>query len=249
MVSAVVLTKNAAINLPRCLQSLLWCDEIIVIDNFSTDDTIKISRENKAQVYQRELGDDFASQRNFGLQKAQNNWVLFVDADEEVSPLLRQEIIEKTQSQTFYQGFCLKRKDFFHGRWLKYGETGQISLLRLAKKNAGIWSRPVHEVWQISGSVGYLKNPLLHYHQISLGDFLERINRYTSVNAKYLFDQGRRENIFSMIFFPSVKFVQNYFFKLGFLDGFPGLIMAFLMSFHSLTTRVKIWGKQHGQNS
>lgn len=249
MVSAIVLTKNEAKSLPRCLQSLLWCDEIVVIDNFSTDDTVKISHKYRGQVYQRDLGDDFAAQRNFGLQKARNDWVLFVDADEEVSSLLRQEITAKIQSQTSYQGFYLKRKDFFHGRWLKYGETGQTILIRLAKKNANHWFRPVHEVWQISGPVGYLKNPLLHYHQISLSGFLERINRYTSINAKYLFDQGRRETIFSVVFFPLAKFIQNYFLKLGFLDGFPGLIMAFLMSFHSLATRVKVWEKQHGQNS
>lgn len=253
MISAVVLTRNEEKNISRCLQSLSWCDEVIVIDDFSTDKTAVLAKKLGAKVFKRRLNNDFAAQRNFGLRRAQGDWVLFVDADEVVTSLLREEIREKTRKgnrkNTERAGFHLKRKDYFLGKWLRFGETAHLRLLRLAKKGAGEWQRPVHEIWQIKGEIGQLKNPLLHYHQINLSQFLERINDYTTINAKIFNQQGRRENFLTIILFPIAKFIQNYFLRLGFWDGFPGLVMAFLMGFHSLVTRIKIWELHHGKNS
>ena len=147
-ISAVVLTKNEEENIEKCIKSLSFCDEIIIIDDNSTDETIsKIRMLNaKCQIYSRDLGGDFASQRNFGLQKANGDWVLFIDADETVSKKLADEIIKQIKvGKAGVNGNYFKREDIFLGKKLKHGETGSVKLLRLAKKDKGTWKRKVHE--------------------------------------------------------------------------------------------------------
>ncbi len=239
MISAVVLAGNEAKNLAACLASLDWCDEIIVIDDFSTDRTVAIARENGALVFQHHLKNDFAGQRNFGLQKARGDWILFIDADERVSSALAAEILNSQFSILNYDGFNLKRRDFWGGHWLEHGETGRIELLRLARQGAGLWQRPVHEFWDIKGAVGELKNPLLHYPHQGLTDFLIHVNFYSDLHADTFYRQGVRPADIRIIVNPLGKFIVNWIFKLGFLDGTPGLIVALVMSFHSFLA----WGK------
>ncbi len=172
---------------------------------------------------------DFALERNLSLQKAKTEWVLFVDTDEKVSPELEKEIKNIT-TDTKYDGFYIKRKDYFLDKWLRFGETGSIKLLRLGRKRAGKWVRKVHEYWDIKNA-GELKSLLLHYPIQSI----EKINFYSEIDAKEF-------GYFSLpeIFYkPLGKFIQNYFFRLGFLDGFPGFVHAWMMSFQSLVVRVK----------
>jgi len=241
-ISAVVLTKNEEKNIKECLEGLGFCDEVIVVDDNSDDRTREIAKEFGARVFVRALDGDFAAQRNYALRQAQGDWALFVDADERVSPALASEITNYTLHITNYSGFYLKRKDYFLGRWLKHGETANVKLLRLAKKNAGRWKRKVHEFWAIEkGRVGELKNPLLHFPHPTISQFLEQINEYTSLDAYQFYKEGQRCQLWQMFIYPPAKFLQNYFFGLGFLDGFPGLVMALMMSLHSLTTRVKLW--------
>ncbi len=242
-ISAVVLTKNEEKNIKGCLKSLDFCDEMIVVDDFSPDRTREIAREHGARVFQRRLAGDFASQRKLGLRKAKNDWVLFIDADERISPALAGEILNYESRIMNYDGFYFKRRDFFLGCWLKHGETSRVRLLRLARKNSGRWQGRVHETWQVKGKIGDLEEPLLHYPHPSLTEFLEKINHYTSLRAR------EEKNFFwsQLFFYPLLKFSQNYFFRLGFLDGWAGLMMAWLMSFHSLVVRVKTWEKNQGQ--
>ncbi|MGB9706711.1 MAG: glycosyltransferase family 2 protein [Microgenomates group bacterium] len=246
MISAVVLTKNEEKNIAPCLKSLWWCDEIIVIDDYSENETIPRIKNLKLKIYKRHLGGDFAKQRNFGLKKAQGEWVLFVDADERVTPALAAEIKKKIL-KTPYQGFYLKRQDFWGGKLLQYGETANIKLLRLGKKSAGWWERPVHEVWKIKGRIGELKNPLLHYPHQTVSDFLKDINFYTDLNAKFFYQKGVKTSCWQILAYPAGKFIVNYFLKRGFLDGTAGFIFALFMSFHSFLTRAKLW--LLGQNS
>lgn len=242
-ITAVVLTKNEARRLKKCLEGLSFCDEVIVVDDDSKDKTRQIAKQAGAKVYQHSLKDNYAQQRNFGLKKAKNEWVLFVDADEKVSPVLKTEILNFQFS--IFNGVYLKRKDWFLGRWLNHGETGRVKLLRLGRKNAGRWQRKVHEFWQIEkGRVGELKSPLLHFPHSTLTDFLDKINEYTSLHAEELIKEGRKFQFWQVILYPTAKFLVNYFWRLGFLDGFPGLVSAWMMSFHSLVTRIKIWEKE-----
>ncbi|MCJ7826299.1 glycosyltransferase family 2 protein [Patescibacteria group bacterium] len=249
MISAVILTKNNATTLPKILSSLQWCDEIIVIDDYSTDDTIVIAKKQKAHVFQRHLNDDFAGQRNFGMEQAKGEWVLFVDSDEIVSEVLQKEIRETISRQGTDKegsvGYFLKRDDIFFGKKLKHGETAHVKLMRLAKRNAGIWIRPIHEYWDVRGKTETLNNPLVHSAHPNVAQFIDDINKYTSINAQYLYKNGMRSNVFAIIAYPKVKFFQNYIARLGFLDGTAGFVMAVMMSFHSFLTRAKLYILNH----
>ena len=134
-VSAVVLTRNEEQNVRACIESLAFCDEMLVVDDSSVDQTIKIAQNLGAKVYKRDLNGDFASQRNFGMKKAKSEWVLFIDADERVSEDLKEEIIESINEKNCKRvGFFIKRRDYIWGKFLKYGETGGAKFLRLIRR-------------------------------------------------------------------------------------------------------------------
>lgn len=249
MISAIVLTKNEEKNILNCLRSLSWCDETLVIDDASTDKTVEIAKKNGAKVFSRSLSDNFAEQRNFGLNKAKGEWVLFVDADEVVPSALWFEIMQHTNNAfSNFTGFFLKRKDIMWGSELTHGETGKIKLLRLAKKDAGKWVGKVHEVWEITGKTMTLNNPIRHYPHMNVEKFLKEINFYTDLRAKELFVKKTTVFWVSILLYPAGKFIQNYIFKQGFRDGIPGLILALMMSFHSFLVRGKLWLMWQGNN-
>ena len=246
MLSAIILTKNEEENIKDCLNSLKFCDEAIVIDDYSKDNTTNYARQCQAKVYNRNLDGNFSSQRNFGLEKAKGDWVLFVDADERISADLAAEIrVQGPGSKVRgVKGYCIKREDSFLGKKLKFGETSSIKLLRLAKKDSGRWVGKVHEEWQIKGETAVLNNFLIHHRSLTISQFLQRINFYSTLRAEELFNKGHKTNIFLIFLYPKAKFIQNYFFRLGFLDGIRGFIFAIMMSLHSFMVRAKLWVMQ-----
>lgn len=137
--------------------------------------------------------------------------------------------------------FYIKRKDVFLGRELKFGETGNLKLVRLVKKGKGLWKRPVHEYLEVSGKIEELNSPLEHFSHNNIASFVKKLNFYTSINAEYLYKNREKASFFSIFFYPVGKFLKNYFWKLGFLDGAHGFIHAVLMSFHSFLTRAKLF--------
>ncbi len=239
MISAVILTKNEEKNIVDCLENLKFCDEIVIVDDYSNDRTVEISKRYNAKIFLRKL-DDFSKQRNFGLEKANGEWVLFVDADERVNFDLAKEI-QKVILEDNRTGFYIRRADTIWGRELKYGEFLGLSFLRLGKKGYGNWTGRVHEEWRINGSVGLLKNPLVHFPHQTIKDFVEEINYYTTLRAEELHEAGTKVNWYTILLYPKFKFLINYLLKLGFLDGIPGFVVAILMSFHSFLVRGKLW--------
>jgi len=259
MISAVVLTKNEERNIKDCLTGLSWCNEIIVLDDNSTDKTVEIAQNLKATIIIHGLDNDFAGQRNFGLEKARGEWVLFIDADERISPMLANEIKSICypqeikpdsenkdvnlcwQDKNVVKGFYIHRKDIFLHKLLNHGETGRIKLLRLAKKDAGRWHRKVHEVWDINGKTSTLKFEMSHFPHPTVSTFLQDINYYSDLNARQFYEEGVRFSPWQIAGYPLAKFINNYFIKLGVLDGTVGFIHAVIMSFHSFMTRGKLW--------
>src|SRR3989344_3751826 len=157
--SAVVLTRNEEKNILECLKSLDFCDEILIIDDNSQDQTIKITEglnDKRIKVYQRKLDNDFSAQRNFALEKARNDYVLFVDADERVEDKLKGEILLLGFE---FDGYFIKRIDNMWGKELRFGETSDIYLLRIGNKEKGRWEGSVHEKWKINGKTRRLRNP------------------------------------------------------------------------------------------
>jgi glycosyltransferase involved in cell wall biosynthesis len=240
--SSIVLTKNEEKNIERCIKALSFCDEIIVIDDYSVDKTVEIAKKLNATVIQRPLNNNFSAQRNCGLAQANGEWVLFVDADEIVSEGLKSEILSNINSK-FFKGFYLRRKDLAFGRELKFGETANVKLLRLGRKDSGLWQRPVHEVWKIKGPVDILKTPLSHFSHHNIIDSLRKINYYSTIEAN--FRKNEKSGYIKIFFYPAGKFIKNFIFSLGILDGMQGFLIASLMSAHSFLVRVKIWENQN----
>lgn len=239
-VTAVVLTKNEERNIKRCLNSLVWADEVVVVDDFSSDRTTKIAKIYGAKIYERELSENFADSRNFGISKSSNNWILFVDADEVVSSDLAMEIKAiKISSKTAY---LVKRSDYLWGRELKYGDVKNVWIIRLVKKNTGMWRRRVHEVWVSNNDskADKLSGKIRHFPHQRVGEFVESVRKYALLHAKVLQEQKVEASIWQVILYPVGKFMYNYFIKLGLLDGTAGFIHAMMMSFHSFIARSEL---------
>lgn len=188
---------------------------------------------------------DYAAARNRALQKVQTDWALFLDQDEQLSASLKKEIQAIVSAKASpYPAYRLRRLDTFLGRQLNHGENAANRFVRLARRDWGLWQRPVHEVWVGEGRVGELQNPL--YHQLpSIRKLLTKINHYSTLEAEYRNSQGRASSLLHLAFLPPAKFVHNYILRLGFLDGVPGTIMAVFMSLHSFLTWSKLYLLRH----
>lgn len=241
-ISSVVITKNEEKNVKRCLESICFSDEIIIVDDFSSDKTLEIIKKYKTRVFKRNLNQNFAEQRNFGLLKANSKWVLFIDADEEVPVELRNEIIQVTSDPlNTNNGFILKRKDYFFSKKLNYGEWGNKKFIRLIKNGSARWERDVHEILKVNGSVRTLSSELKHFPHKSLNKFIESINLFSTIHAFSNKKEEKKVNIFKIIFYPLFKFFYNWIIKGGFKDKDYGFIMSLMMSFHSFLSWSKQW--------
>lgn len=245
MISAVILSHDNASTIEKTLKSIMWCDERILVDDESHDRTTTIAKPMVTRILSRTLADDFAAQRNAGLDAAHGDWILFVDSDEVVSDALKKEIQQVIRQHDDVAGYFIPRQDKMWGRVLHHGETAHIRLLRLARKGMGKWIRPVHETWDIQGDTKQLIHPLVHSPHPDVRLFLAQINRYTTINAKVFLAEGKQVQPWQIVVYPVAKFFQNYIFRLGFLDGTAGFIMAMMMSFHSFLTRTKLWELEH----
>lgn len=247
--SAVILTKNEEENIQECLKSLVFCDERIVIDDYSDDDTQKIAERNGAKVYQHSLNSDFAEQRNFAFSKVHGRWIFFVDADERVTKELANEITQFVNDPILpFGGFYLRRIDEMWGKRLLHGECGSITLLRVMRKESGVWKRAVHETFETKEKTYILKNPLMHYPHKTLSEFIADINRMSTIHATANNEEKKHSTVFKVVFFPPLKFIYNYIFKLGFKDGTQGFVTAAVMSFHSYLAWSKLWLMQKNKS-
>lgn len=236
-ISFVVLTRNEEKNIGRCLSSLKsFADEILVLDEFSTDKTVGIAEKFGARVIQNKNSDDFAAARNFAMEHARNEWVFFVDSDEEMIGGL--EGIGGLDENCFR----IRRADVMWKRELEHGENGTWNEVRLVKKDAGKWQGRVHEVFKTQDTIGQLNDIYLkHYPHQSVAEFLTEINLYSDIRAKELWDTGVKSGIWQIAFYPLGKFLLDYVFLLGFLDGTPGFVVAAMMSFYSFLVRSKLY--------
>ncbi len=252
MLSAVILTKNEERKIQGLIKSLSFASEIIVVDDYSLDKTVPLAKKFGARVYTRHLNEDFAAQRNFGLKQAKNNWVLFVDADEIIPQALANEIIDNIK-KSHYVGFYIRRKGMWLGKAMNWGEWsetkilpkyGHNRLLRLGKKGAGTWLRHVHEYWAIAGPTGELKNVLIHTGGDNLKKNINSINFQARLHALANQEEGKKASLLRILAMPTVKFVLNFFLKLGFRDGTHGFVHAILMSQHSFLAWSQLYLKQ-----
>ena len=225
--SAVIIAKNAARQLPECLESLAFCDEILVVDSGSDDGTVALAQSRGARVIQSEWRG-FGPQKRYAVEQAAHDWVLCVDADERVSPELR-SAIERALAAPANAAYRFPRCNRFLGRYLRHGEGYPDWSLRLFDRRRARWSDDaVHEKVLTDAEVGTLTGDLLHDSAETLDAYLAKQNRYTTLAAQQAFDAGRRANALQLLLSPLVRFVKFYFFRLGLLDGVPGLIHSLI---------------------
>ena len=242
----VIVTLNEAANLPRTLASVRFASEIVIVDSGSTDATIEIAEDAGARLFE-EPWKGFAQQKNSGIGHAIGDWVLSLDADEEVSPELAREIQALLASSPEYNAYRIPRLNHFLGRPLKHGGYWPDPKLRLFRRGAARFEdRPVHETMQADCAVGQLKGVLLHRCYPTLEEYIEHMNRYSSAGAEMLVKAGRTSRSFPAFLWnalmnPAATFVYNYIFRLGFLDGREGLLQHLNHSFYIHWKFVKAW--------
>jgi glycosyltransferase involved in cell wall biosynthesis len=243
----LLLTKNESENIKKNFNWLGECraiKEIVVVDDYSTDDTIEQikklgSKHQKIKIFTRNINNDFAYQRNFGISKTKYNWIFTLDPDEKPTKNLIRFLNHFDKYR--YKSYAFKRKDIFLNQTIKHGENAHLYFTRLFNKNYGKFVGQVHEVWQSQKLIKKTRFTINHYSHQTIKSFIQKINFYTDIRSRELYQQKVKTNMFQIIFFPIGKFIQDYFLRLGFLDGTAGIIMALSMSFHVFLNKSKLW--------
>ena len=226
--SAVVISKNEERNIRRCLESVSFADELILIDSQSTDNTRAIAAEMGAKIYSPEW-KGFGPAKQYGVERASHNWVLSVDADEVVSTELKVEILSVIKADNEFAGYYVPRCTNFNGRWIRHSGWYPDYVLRLFDKTKGGFNAAyVHEKVEVTGPTGQLKNDLLHYSYPTLEDYFDKFNYYTTVGAEELFKKGKKTSWVKIMVKPLAQFVKQFILKAGFLDGGEGFLISFL---------------------
>ena len=225
--SIIIITKNAAPHIKACLSSVQWADEIIVVDCGSTDNTVALCYLFTNKIFITPDWPGFGVQKNRALGKATGKWVLSIDADEQVTPTLQQEI-KASITNPNYTAFRVPRHSFYCGRWIKHSGWSPDYVTRLFRRDSASFSDDlIHEKVQVfQGQIGTLTAPLLHYSFSSLEEVLEKINSYSSANAIKYLAQGQKSSLTKAILHGLWAFVRTYFLKVGFLDGREGFMLA-----------------------
>jgi len=232
-ISVTIISANEAHNIKDCLESVRWADEIVLVDHFSTDGTAEIAKDFGARVFQ-EPWRGFAVQKNSAIDKAEGLWILSLDADERVTPPLRQEIEETIHRENACNGYYIDRKNFFCNQWIRHGGWYPDRNLRLFRKNAGCFQeRAVHEKILVEGETGYLRHPMEHYTYTSVADYLERLERYSRLAALEISDRKRWTRWHTLTLRPLFTFVNMYLLRRGILDGTAGLFLAVSYAYYT----------------
>jgi glycosyltransferase involved in cell wall biosynthesis len=227
-ISAVIITFNEEDRLPDALASLRGvADEIVVVDSYSTDHTPEIARQAGATFYQN-IFVDYGQQKNIAMKKAGNDWILNLDADERVSPELEKAIgeLKDNEPDAKVAAYAIKRKTFYLGRWISHSGWYPDKKVRLFRKTGSAWEGRIHERLKISGTVVPLSGVILHYTYRDISDHVRRLNRYSTFLADEIVRQKKNFLFLRLLILPPVTFFRHYLWRLGFLDGFPGLVIA-----------------------
>jgi glycosyltransferase involved in cell wall biosynthesis len=238
--SAVLITKNARSQLGACLESLDFCDEIVVVDCGSDDGTVELAREAGARViFQSWLG--YGAQKQFAVEQARNDWVLCVDSDERISPELRSSIVSALNSP-LAKVFAMPRRNRFLGRWLHHGEGYPDVSIRMFRRDSARWSSDVVHERVVTGNsvIERLNGDLLHESAESLESYLGKQNVYTSLQAAQMHAERKVSGVLDLIVSPLLRFIKFYFFRLGFLDGLPGFIHTAIGCMNSFNKHAKL---------
>jgi glycosyltransferase involved in cell wall biosynthesis len=239
-VSAVLITYNEEKNIRRTLTPLHWCDEIIIVDSFSTDNTVSICKEFGCKIFYQKF-DGYGRQKRFAVSKASNDWVLCIDADEVLTTDLVQEISDNISPTTEYAGFAFPmnmvflNKEFLHGK-----ESGRYYVRLFNKQKGNFTDDKIHEGISLKGSVKRLHHIIRHYSYTSLHQYMEKFNRYSTYSAEVAFDKGKNKSFLEIVLALPFNFVKYYFLDLNFLNGIKGFYWSALSTYYYFVKYVKL---------
>jgi glycosyltransferase involved in cell wall biosynthesis len=254
LLSVAIITLNEEENLARTLASVRFADEIVIVDSSSADRTVEIAESFGAKVFQLPwLG--FAAQKNYAIEQCSSDWILSLDADEELSPELQQQIQHLLPSNPPADAYFLKRRNLFLGRWIKHGGYYPDPKLRLFRRSAANFEprfapRPVHETMVFDGESAKLDFDLIHHAYPTLESYLEHMDRYSTLGAELLVSDQRTSDSWIAFYWhvlavPHLTFLWNYIFRLGFLDGREGLLLHLYHSAYVSWKYAKAWHTAH----
>ena len=251
--SILVTTFNSSKLIDKALKSADWCDEIIVVDSFSTDNTLDIVKKYNAKIFQKEYVGS-SRQLEYGVSLASNHYVLILDSDEEISLQLREEILNILKSGNFNEGgYKIPRKVFFFGKWINYGGWGNDYQYRLIKKSNVSFVHKHDAHWGIDCIYPFLNlnNFIFHYSYENIYDYIGRMNIYSSLDVRTKIEQNPDIKVswINLVLNPLSDFLKRYISKKGYKDGMPGFILAVLSATHKLVAYTKLWEYQHSKKN
>ena len=244
MISATIITLNEQQNIKRVLQSLKGvADEVVVVDSGSWDKTTRFAKEFGAKVFIRKF-DNFSTQKNFAVLKTEGDWILSMDADEHLSKDLAEEVKKSVENKEF-DAYLIPRRNFILGGEIKHSRWSPDIHIWLWKKSLGKWIGDVHEEVRVAGKVGELKNAKINYQDEKVSDFMQKNDFYAGLYAKSLYKNGVRFSFLHLIFDIFYEFLIRFIYKLGFLDGWRGFILSYLMAIYKISIWIKIYELQN----
>lgn len=247
-ISVFIITLNAAAKIEACLKSVVWADEIIVVDSGSTDGTREVLQKYGVRIMDRAF-IDYAEQKNFALAQVRTEWALSIDADEVVPEEVQNEILRVIRQPGENSAFKIRRESFIFGRKFKYTGTQDDAPVRLMRSRKARFEQPIHEYVRVEGAVGKLQPALLHYTYDTVEDYLTRFNRYTSLEARRLNASGTSLSWMDFTLRPWGIFLRLYLLKQGFRDGFEGFLFSAFSGFYALIKYAKYRELKKSQNA
>lgn len=239
--TVTVITRNEAANIAAALDSVNFANEIVVVDSESTDETVAIARRYTNQIFVRPW-PGYVGQKNFAAAQASHDWILSLDADERVSPELAAEIRELLAASPRASGYRIPRVTFHFGRWIRSTDWYPDFQLRLYDRRRAKWAgRYVHESVQAEGPVERLRGELQHYAYRDLSHHLQTMDRYTTLAAREMFEDGRRAGWVDVLVLPRLAFFRNYILRGGVWDGMPGLVISVMNAYYVGLKFAKLW--------
>ena len=240
-ITALAITLNEGKIIESFVKSLWFVDEIIIIDSFSTDDTVTLaSKDEKVTTYQRSF-NNFSDQKNFAISKAKNDWIVFFDPDEEITKPLADEIIS-TLKNPLSVAYFVKRELYFMGKHIKYSGFQSDWIIRVFNKNNCKYDgNLVHEMLKTEGETSKIKNKLPHHTYKSLDNYTAKLHRYSALQAQMLYDKKKKPSLAAFLFRPFYRFWHQYLIRLGILDGKEGFILAYINAFAVFKRHTNLW--------
>jgi glycosyltransferase involved in cell wall biosynthesis len=239
-ISVVIIALNEEDRIEDALKSCLEvADEIVVVDSYSTDKTVDIAKKYGAKIFEKTFVD-YGTQKNFALQMAENEWILNLDADERVSDSLKDEIVKLKKGKDIQaDGFLINRKTSYMGRWIKHSGWYPDRKLRLFRKKKSRWQGRIHERLTLDGETARLPGDILHFTYRDMTDHVNRLNRYSRMQADDIVKNKKKLLFLRCLLLPPITFLRFYVWKTGFLDGFPGLVIALVSSWATAMKYIK----------